>query len=56
MQQNNNKLTIGEHMQTKIAIFILSAFLLSSCSGVVKCNNFAKKAVHEVLFPICNSY
>ncbi len=43
-------------MRTKIAIFILSAFLLSSCSGVVKCNNFAKKAVHEVLFPICNSY
>lgn len=39
-----------------VTIVLLVSISISSCSGVVKCNNFAKKAVHEVLFPICNSY
>ena len=39
-----------------LTIILITIIFISSCSGVVKCNNFAKKAVHEVLFPICNSY
>ena len=39
-----------------VTLVLILSLLISSCSGVVKCNNFAKKAVHEVLFPICNSY
>ena len=32
-----------------LTIILITFIFLSSCSGVVRCNNFAKKAVHEVL-------
>lgn len=42
-----------------VTLVLILALLISSCSGkVVKCSklNFAQRAVHEMIFPLCNSY
>ena len=64
--KNNNKqaqmgLFWSNNMRITVTVTILLALalFLSSCSNkVVKCSklNFAERAVHEMIFPICNSY
>ena len=45
-----------KYKMKKIIVLLFIGFVLSNCSGVVKCNTTFKRVIHEGLVPICNSY